>query len=117
MNLDDWFCGYRSWAILLELIQLLPRGGAYWAAVARDEDTARAYLDTHGKVANNRPSLRGWDTSADLLASINDRLESIRAALGAEPHWEPRPETGMEKVEKARVNNKRLKLEKYLLGG
>lgn len=98
LDLDDFLLGRRSWATFIELLELLPRGGCYWAAVADDDATADEFLAVYGEPAAAPPALRGWTVTSDLLAGITDRLESLRSAFGGEPQFAPRPVSALDRA-------------------
>lgn len=116
LDLDEWLIGARSWPVLFELVDRLPQGSCYWAAVADDDELAAAYLQEHPKVGASRPALRGWSSTHDLLAAIADRLESLRSALGVDPQFELRPQTAIERVRKQKSEKARQKALAWLFG-
>lgn len=104
---------------LLDLAERLPRHSVYAAAVADDEDTALALLDSAGPGTGGPPrfGMQGWTHERELLVGLTELTMSIRALLigakfsksGKPPKVAPmaRPRTAADRVEAVRSRRKR----------
>lgn len=100
------------------MIEELPPGSHYLAALADDDDLAEQVLDARQKESPN-PSLAGWDNTQSKLAEIVDLLQSlcaISAHSDSPPEPIPRPITAADRLEQRRKENKRAGVLSKLLG-
>lgn len=115
MELVQFFRGERPWSQLLRLLDGLPPSSRYVIAKRNDPvvalEVARADRDRRATGQGRyRPPAVGWDTHADLLARVVDRLGEVAALLAdmpirgkqrkaKPPPPVPRPLTAIEKAE------------------
>ncbi|MFP7366284.1 hypothetical protein SFC07_11025 [Corynebacterium callunae] len=100
----------------MDLIDELPRGSHYRAAVADDDDIAEAVFDL--KPRSSSPPLEDWTAEIEALTGIQDLLFSLLyRGSDQRPPRLPRPETAMDRVEKRRIAVKKTHVLSQLLPG
>lgn len=117
IDLDDFFLGRRSWATFVELVQMLPQGSAYWAAVADDEELAAQVIDD--LKPNPRPPLHGWTQAQETLTTLVDYLDALLIAVARQDRAfepSPRPEKAIDRITAKRLKDKGDSLLRKLLG-
>ena len=92
----------RHWATFIELLEQLPPGSHYLAALADDDDLAEQVLRDRKANPHAPPSLREWDgTQAQLtqLIELTQALCAITARLETSLPPPPRPITAADRLE------------------
>ena len=91
LDLNDWLCHERDWLDLIELLDGLPTGARYFAAIQEDEELAKARAKSYTPPEPaEAPSFRGFTAERYDYARIIALLENInanvsRADSGAQP--------------------------------
>jgi hypothetical protein len=91
IDLLDFFRGVHSWRRLRVILDRLPRNSRYVLAKKNDPEialeVARAQREARaaGKGGRWHPPADEWDTSAELLATVADRLGEVEALLASMP--------------------------------
>lgn len=92
MDLNDWLRGDRDWRDLLDLLELLPDGAHYPAALLTDRELAELMLadedeDVRPPVPDKHPPLRGY---TPLIAKLDDVIDILIALQATTAHSDPR---------------------------
>ena len=112
LDLLDWFRGRYRWDKLLRLLEQLPDGSAYRAAIAGDDDLAQRHPTTTGTKPSTppRPPLTGYTRAQASLDGIWDTLRLLvnltSRAHGGKPGRHkplPTPETAADRVRSGRT--------------
>lgn len=105
-DLLDWFRGERPWSQLTRLLQGLPEGSRYWAAILDDEDLAAERIAAGTEPASRRstPPLLGETAERMLLRAVLSTLQGVEhavfaAQVGKKAGPRPRPLPGPETAE------------------
>ena len=110
IDLDDFLTGERHWATFLELLEQLPPGSHYIAALADDDDLAEQMLAARKGSPEAPPSLRDWDATQSKLTALLDGVQALcalTARMESAPPPMPRPVTAADRLEQARKDKKR----------
>jgi hypothetical protein len=111
---------------MLRLIHQLPQASRFNAAVANDPEHVEAIVAaTEGKQTPYHPPLAEWKTENEQLATANDLLQNVIAAIvasnGATPPKikpMPRPKTEFDAArERAKLSNHRKLVARVLRAG
>lgn len=112
LDLDEWLRGERDWRNLFDLLDWVPRGGAYWSALAEDRELAEEMFDPDAPDPEpaQYPPHFGWtDLRADLAEMKDLILQAIYVSARSEkpPPTVPRPRPAIEvlKEQAARVRH------------
>lgn len=108
-DLLDWFRGVRPWPQLLRLLDRLPAGSRYVAAILDDEDLARARIEAGVEPPPHRstPPLLGETPERMLLRAVLSGLHRVEHAIfaaqvgkkaGPRPRPLPGPSTAEERL-------------------
>lgn len=105
----------RRWRFLLNLIDHLPRGSRYVAALADDDELADEFGDEIEKAPPPPPPLTEWTPDYERLTLIADRLGDLihltakANSSGNVPQYRPlpRPETALKRKARRRRDHKR----------
>lgn len=82
VDLNDWFCHERDWRDLIDLIDGLPSGKRYFAALQEDEELARARAANYQPPEPaEAPSFREFTAERYDYARIIALLEHILAGI------------------------------------
>lgn len=108
----------RDWRTLMDLIEGLPRGSHYRAALADDDEVAELVHGTGGVRVSDRPQLAGWTDTMDRLANVEALLTMLLyKGTGEKPALPKRPETALDRVETRNIETKRNTVLGQLLPG
>jgi hypothetical protein len=103
----------RQWALLLNILDHLPRTSAYAQAMATDEELADALAEL--PQPDRKPSWsrshRDFTPEVEMLSALFDRLgelvrvtAAMRGARPGAPSLAPRPPYALERARKARLH-------------
>lgn len=105
-DLLAWFRGDRPWPQLLRLLDRLPEGSRYVAAILDDEDLARARIEAGVEPPPRRsaPPLLGETAERMLLRAVLSTLQGVEhavfaAQIGKKAGPRPKPLPGPETAE------------------
>ncbi|MEY8577209.1 hypothetical protein AALI21_02735 [Corynebacteriaceae bacterium 6-324] len=117
LDLDEWFRGQRDWRTLQELIDELPRGSHYRAAIADDDEIAELVFELNPK-QQTTPPLEGWTSEIEALTAINNTLlQLLYRGSDARPPLFPAPETALDRIKKRRSDATNSQILSQLLPG
>jgi hypothetical protein len=111
-DLLDWFRGDRPWPQLLRLLERLPEGSRYVAAILDDEELARARIEAgvEPPAPRSTPSLLGETAERMLLRAVLSGLMRVEHAVfaaqvgkkaGPRPRPLPGPSTAEDRLREA----------------